>query len=708
MLTQPIFRHFALIFLLATPLFGAAQQPDIRIANGGTVSEADLTESIELRMRQLHVAGFAIGVVNDGKLVYRRNFGHTGGAMGRMVEDNSIFEGASMTKPVFAYLIMKQVDKELLDLDKPLFEYKPYPRLEHEERYKAITARMVLTHTTGLPNWAYGRQLELQFDPGTGFNYSGEGYVFLGKVLEELTKMPLSELVQQEVFRPLGMSSTSWVWEKEHLERKATGHYNGNVPSTDHYRPQQANPAASIHTTVADFLLFMEAIWERKGLKEASFEEMFKVQANFERGLANDFGSGSVAWGLGWVLEKTEQGVKWHHGGNNGDFESYFELWPGQKSGYVYFSNSDMGDEMNAVLRQLLNKGKVEWPDDGEVPIEHAIGWGEQDWKVEGDHEMLDFKGKQGMYFRDGGSVELKGKKYKNFVAEFDVALDAGFCSAGIRFRMKDGENYENVYLRGHESGGERALQYTPVFNGLSGWQLYHGSNYNRSVYLRKQDWTHVRVAVFDDWMEVFVDNMGRLAMHVFDLKHSPEAGQITLWSDAACHFANFRIHEVPKYDFYYDRQPKPQPETGTIVNWQVSEAFPADDFQPDKPAPLKWTPRTCEYNGLVNLARTATLTDANNTTIAKFTVTSDKAQRKRLQFGYSDIARIYLNGKILYEGQRIFGSRDEGYVGTIGFFENVYLDLKEGENEVWFVVTEEFGGWGAMAKFADLAGLRF
>ena len=706
-------RLLTLLVCIVIPLHLRAQPTTF---SGKNLPLKKLDDLIYEQMQRLDVAGFSLAVISDGKMQHRRHYGVTNWDRQTPIWDESIFEAASMTKPVFGWLVMRLVERGELDLDRPLYEILPYDRLAHDVRYKQITARMVLSHTTGLPNWAYGRRLELAFDPGTGWNYSGEGFVYLGKVVEKITGKPLDQVFDEEVFEPLGMSSSKVVWDPLLVPLKVDGHYYGNIVSTDYYHNTTANPAASLLTNVEDFSKFMIAVMNRKGLKKKSYQELFKQQSAPAKDDSHQNEEANLAWGLGWVLEETPFGLKLQHGGNNGDFQSYFELSADGKHGYVCFSNSDRGGKLNKVLKPYLTDLKLigyEGEDRAtpirETKVESSDFKGEE-WELEGTWKRTIFRGKEAIALINEGTVTLN-KEYKNALIEFDIAMPEGAVLGGVKFRMQDEYNYENFYLRMHEDGAEHALQYTPVFNDYSAWQLYHGSNYCRSAFFRNGDWMHVRIAIFDDWMEVYLNRNDRLALHVFDLKHAIEPGQLQLWSSSTCYFTNFSVQELEDYDFFYDRQPKPTPAEGTVLEWDLSNAFM--DGQMDFTAPyvmlpesLAWRKHPCEYNGVINLARYEGPFEENDTRIARFTIESDKDQRKRLQFGYSDIGKLLLNGKIIYEGQRIFGSRDDSYYGTIGYFDNVYLDLKKGRNEVWFVVTENFGGWGVMARFSDLEGI--
>lgn len=684
-----------------------AHTQSIKTISGESITQAALDQLVQQQMQSHHMAGLSLAIINDEKVVYKQQFGYSNWAKQSPVEATTLFEGASMTKPVFAFLVMRLVEQGVLELDKPLYQYWPNPDLVHDERYKLITARMVLTHTTGLPNWARGNSLNLQFDPGTDFMYSGEAFVFLGKVLTHLTQRSLEELAQKEIFEPFGMTQTTLVWSPSIAPMKATGHYNGNVVSVNHFRPRKTNPAASILTTVDDFSKFMIAVMQGKGLKAETYAEVFKVQYKLPSDHNKQNATGSIAWGLGWVLEDTPFGMKMQHGGNNGDFTSYFELSRDKKIGYVFFTNSNKGDAFNAVLKPYFTIGKSPKIADKGLKSTHQLDFNTENFSFNGNYELGVFNGTDCLFSGGNTEVIVKGNTYKNMIIEFDISMERGYAFAGIKFRQKDSDNYENLILRSIESGNDHAMQYNPIFNGNESWQLYYGENYTRTTFLRDGEWMHVKLAIYEDQMEVFIDDMNKLALHVIDLKHAIEPGSVALWSDMPAYFANFRIKEIENYDFSDDYQPKPTPPLGTITQWNVSQSFAAGEKNvADYISTQNWTKQSCEYNGLVNFARIHTFTYSQNTVLAKCTIIADKAQRKRLKFGYSDVAAIYLNQEMLYEGQKNFHSRDDAYFGTIGYYDNLYLDLQKGENELWFVVSENFGGWGLMAKFDDLEGI--
>jgi CubicO group peptidase (beta-lactamase class C family) len=158
----------------------AAQQPDT----------AALSRDIPGLLRTADIPGLTMAVVKGDRTVWSRAFGTVNDSARTPLDTATVFEAASMGKPVFAYLVLRLAERGEFDLDRPLYQMVEYPRLVHDQRYKLITGRIALSHATGLPNWG-GERLTLAFTPGTSYGYSGEGFVFLQKALERFTGQSL-------------------------------------------------------------------------------------------------------------------------------------------------------------------------------------------------------------------------------------------------------------------------------------------------------------------------------------------------------------------------------------------------------------------------------------------------------------------------------------------------------------------------------------
>lgn len=337
------------------------------------------------------------------------------------------------------------------------------------------------------------------------------------------------------------------------------------------------------------------------------------------------------------------------------------------------------------------------------------------DWDVNAQkHEFTTFKGKKCLYL-ENGAARLKNADFRTGIIDFDMAFDQGRKFLSVHFRIQDDQNYEEFYVRPHQSGNPDAMQYTPVFNGLAGWQLYHGQGYSNAYHYNFGEWMHVRLVVTEEQMEVFINDMSQPILYAHDLKMAAKAGTVGFGAFmGGAYYANLTYQEVDRPTLVSDLTPLPETEPGTIQNWEVSQVLETSQFTnlhhldqlPTKNS-LQWKSLKPEYSGTLNLAKVAQLTEENRTVLVKTTIMSDQDQIKKLWFGYSDEAQVYVNGQIIYGGQKKFTSRDYRYLGTIGYFDAVYLDLKKGSNEIIFAISENFGGWGLKAKLEDVDGLK-
>src|SRR5688572_8384958 len=188
-----------------------------------------LDHFIETYQKYFNIPGVSLALVKDGKLVYHKTYGVKNTITGEKVDGNTLFEAASVTKPVFAFAVQRLAERNVIDLDKPLYEYLPYKDIENDERYKLITARHVLTHRTGFPNWRWMNpdgKLDLKFTPGTKYNYSGEGFEYLKMVVEKITGKKVEQVLKEEVIEPVGLYHTFFSRNDSLRNMVAEGHYN--------------------------------------------------------------------------------------------------------------------------------------------------------------------------------------------------------------------------------------------------------------------------------------------------------------------------------------------------------------------------------------------------------------------------------------------------------------------------------------------------
>ncbi|HEX8843427.1 MAG TPA: serine hydrolase [Pyrinomonadaceae bacterium] len=321
---------------------------------------ARLERAIPQLMQDGYVPGLAAALIRDGRVFWQRSFGVKNSETKEPVDESTVFEAASLSKPVFAYLVLKLVDEGRLDLDTPLTKYLPGAYIEGDERLKQITARRVLSHTTGFPNWRpRGGELKIFFEPGEKFSYSGEGFVYLQKVVEHLLGERLDASMKRLVFDPLGMTSSSYVWQSRYKSLKAFGHnLTGDV--TQRREPDEANAAASLNTTATDYARFVIAVMNGTGLKRETARLMLTPQIKVDDSCTNcaerEPGrlSPYISWGLGWGLQHTDEGDSfWHWGDSNNDVQCYIVAFPKQKLGLIVFTNSGNG---HAIIPEIIKE----------------------------------------------------------------------------------------------------------------------------------------------------------------------------------------------------------------------------------------------------------------------------------------------------------------------------------------------------------------
>ena len=274
------------------------------------------------------VPGVAVALIRNGAIADHCAYGVADASSGHPLRTKAIFESASLSKPIFAYAVLKLVDAGVMELDVPLVSYMP--SVMSDERIGKITARMGLAHTTGFPNEVLpGDGLRLQFEPGERFGYSGAAFLLLVRVVEHRTGKTLPSLLRELVFKPLRMRDTTFAWKAEKV--------HGHTAAGRVIAPRRAiDPKLSmLQTTAGDFARFMIAVMKGKGLVTATRRAMLTPQIRVH--------DETLTWGLGWGLERTTRGhAFWHWAENNGDTQ-HFALGYEDGTGIVVLTNSGNG-----------------------------------------------------------------------------------------------------------------------------------------------------------------------------------------------------------------------------------------------------------------------------------------------------------------------------------------------------------------------------
>ena len=347
-----------------------------------------------------------------------------------------------------------------------------------------------------------------------------------------------------------------------------------------------------------------------------------------------------------------------------------------------------------------------------EVPVWSQLSWDRDAWRIRAADARLEHHMGRDALFLESGTAWMDGASFVDGVIEFDMATSGAQGFHGVRFRASDDGNHEHIYVRPHLSGKPDAAQYNPVYNGVSSWQIFADARYVQPLVIPSDRWVHVRVGVRGRRAEVSLDGGEPIVFP--HLIREPTAGPVGVDSSGApAWFANVQVRPGVDPGFTGgDGAPAPAAPVGSVTRWRVSDAFAESDVDgvaelPDTIADHQhWTVVNAEDQGITNLAKARTRTQAANTVFAAVTLHSDGARTVPVSLGFSDRVRVFLNGRQLFAGADEYASRDYRFLGTVGLFDTVFLPLEDGENELWLAVSEDFGGWGVALQIGAQPGV--
>ena len=338
-------------------------------------------------------------------------------------------------------------------------------------------------------------------------------------------------------------------------------------------------------------------------------------------------------------------------------------------------------------------------------------------WELKGDAKFETFLGRPALRMCNAEAV-AKDVQFLDGTLEYDLAVSTrrNFPMVGLR-RQGEGE-YEEFYLRTHKSELPDAIQYVPSWQGVGGWQLYHGPGFTaKAVYPRNQ-WFPVRIVLSGTKAAVFIGDVAEPQLVVERLRREPKAGGLE-FSDscppgsvpkgehvAAISNVVLRPGYVP-YDFSKSTMHENPPATGVVPAWEISETFVPEKGPvralPEKTLRGKWQKVEAERSGLVVLEKSVPLPKdvERPAVLARLVVDSPADAVRRFDFGFSDEVTVFLNGQPLFSGDAHYSHDNPRQEGLIGFWQGtVYLPLRKGRNELILSLAEVFGGWGVMGRW--------
>ena len=330
-------------------------------------------------MDSTKITGISIGVIRDNRVLYTRAYGYRIKERNLLNDTSTCFYAASLSKAVFAYLVMKLVEAGTISLDtpiarylpKPLPDYDKYKDLAGDDRWKQITPAMCLSHTTGFPNWRQfnpndNKKLEIFFTPGSRYAYSGEGIELLQMVVEMITGRFLEDLAKEKVFVPLGMTRTGYIWHPEFESDYALG-YDEKGDSLRKRRRTNPGAAGSMETTISDYTRFMAAVMRND---HHMFDPIISIHSLHQfPSLKSDTTTANdkihLSYGLGWGLFSTSAGKAFFKEGHDDGWVHYSIGIPSTGRALVIMCNSSNGEKIFTRLCGKLLGVTIPWQWEG-------------------------------------------------------------------------------------------------------------------------------------------------------------------------------------------------------------------------------------------------------------------------------------------------------------------------------------------------------
>lgn len=336
------------------------QHTPIETATGSVLTQENLHQIVEQAMATTNTPGMGLVVINGGEIVHDGVYGVEDVRTSDPVTHDTVFEAASLSKPLFGFLTMTFVEDGVLDLDRPLYEYLPHRDIEHDARYRQMTARHVLSHQTGFPNWRSDTPdlgLHLKFTPGQGFFYSGEGYEYLADVLMHLADTDdagLEALYQTRIAQPLGMVRSEFIASSSTLERRAIPHRDGEPLDMGEADPT-FGAAYSLHSDARDYAQFVLGMMEERVLEAQSYDRFYASQSSPIPADDPARALGLSDWALGFSVYELPMGRFYIHGGNNPGYTSFVAFNPESGWGVVLFTNANQANDLIQVVVGTLS-----------------------------------------------------------------------------------------------------------------------------------------------------------------------------------------------------------------------------------------------------------------------------------------------------------------------------------------------------------------
>lgn len=360
-----------------------AQQPAITRPDGRNITPAQIDSTVNRLIRAAHVSGTGVALFHDGKVVYLKTYGLRDAEKDLPLTPDSVMTAASLTKSAYATVVMRLVQRGALNLDKPIEEYlgKPlgdfaaYADLKGDPRTAKLTLRILLDQTTGFANFRgleEDHKLQIHYDPGTHYGYSGEGINLAQFVVEKVTGKSATQLMQEELYGPLKMSRTSMIWLPRFESDFANG-YDEYGRSLGPERRTSPKAAGSMLTTPRDYSTFLSALMRGEVLSSNARDKMLSPQIRIHSAhqfpslntdTTSAYDSIKLSYGVGWGFYKSPYGPAFFKEGHDEGWRN-LALCFLNGDGILVMTNSSNGEGIFRPLVEAL-LGETAFPFDWE------------------------------------------------------------------------------------------------------------------------------------------------------------------------------------------------------------------------------------------------------------------------------------------------------------------------------------------------------
>lgn len=354
-----VYSMLTMLLIMSYSQLIMSQENSFFITNEREINIEHFNAEVNQIIDDVGISGLSLAVIENNQVVFSHFYGDEIASNKKKINNETVFEAASLTKIYLVYIVHQLVDLGLIDLDKPMYKYLTHKDLEYDSRYKLITPRMILSHSSGIENWSWNNNkevLEILSNPGEKFVYSGEGFEYLAKVVEQILDESYQDYVTKRILKPLKLENTYLKYKKRKLNlfrsEKPWNYVNGYDifgEKVDKWKNYRTIPASGTHTTAEDYGKFLTFFFKEGNLSKKRIEDIVKpIVAVRDEKYPLYMGAG-----FSMILNERNQ-IASFSGSNNGFKAELFYSVP-EKRGFVFFTNSDHGK----LIKKALNKLSV-------------------------------------------------------------------------------------------------------------------------------------------------------------------------------------------------------------------------------------------------------------------------------------------------------------------------------------------------------------